>query len=108
MACLKKCSRQWSYWRETREARKFTPGGGFIYVRGLENADRLVEAWNGIRNKSNDEWAIAKVTDEMSGGWRGERFYCENFEPWCATTGYGNCCPADIAAKKTIIFKHLS
>jgi len=68
-------------WR-TVDLRK-TCNGGFLYIRGKDIPQKLIDTWNNFNAdcKFWDETAISKLTDDMSGGWQGIDYYWNNFEP---------------------------
>lgn len=56
--------------------------GGFVYIRDKTIPSKLLKLENsGMSNKWLDEVYYASLIDEMSGGWKGERYYWEHFEP---------------------------
>ena len=107
-ACLKKLGRPHCMWRDTRDNQLYIPSGGFIYMRGLDMAEKLVKHWEEIGGPDNDEYAMAKLGDVLSGGWNGPREYCLMFEPFCCTTKRCRVCPEDLEVKKEKLFWHAS
>lgn len=59
---------------------RIIPTGAFVYMRDKSIPDKLIEL-----NKDTCTWscepAMARLTDEMTGGWKGIKKYWELFEP---------------------------
>ena len=67
------------FWR-TRGV-KARPCASFVYIRGKEPIQRIMEIWE--ENKSlgfTEELAMAMYTDELTGGWQNSQTYWERFE----------------------------
>lgn len=68
------------------DARK-TPAGACLYFRGLEAIDRLL-AMYAERPFEYDLHVLARLTDELMGGWKGwQRYKEQGFEPYCHSLG---------------------
>ena len=108
-ACLKMQKHPHCKWRQNREDQRYLPSGGFIYIRGADVGDHLIRCWDSLSwYRATDEDAMGKLGDELIGGWKGDREYCVNFEPYCCSTKRCRRCPDDIVSKKADIFRHLS
>jgi hypothetical protein len=67
-----------AYWRSAD--RRTIVEGCFMYFR--ENvANDIIKAWDELADKYLDETVVAKYIDEINGGWKGEKDYCEKYEP---------------------------
>jgi len=91
----KKASFQASLWayktpkinhREKKIDNRFSPAGGFVYIRDKAIPKRLLELWEVAPNSWSEEPAFSMLTDEMIGGWQGLKKYWETFEPECYKT----------------------
>jgi hypothetical protein len=70
------------YWREDRDSRHYLPNAGYVYIRDKSLPDKFIEAWGEMKkNKQSAEPPLAKVIDDMSGGWQGLDYYLNRFEP---------------------------
>ena len=85
---------QASLWRYTKpkikhrqgKANKYTPAGGFVYMREKYIPNRLLELHAQGPNKWSEEPSYALFTDELTEGWKGLEKYWERFEPECYST----------------------
>ena len=69
------------YWRKGKDARHYLPNGGFFYMRDKTLPARMIKIWEGMKkNKQSSEPTMAKLIDEVGGGWQGIEHYWENFE----------------------------
>lgn len=68
-------------WRST--GRRLVPGGAFLYVRGRDTIDELLDL-HAENRRWDDETTIARWTDLQQGGWQScERYVEDGFEPFC-------------------------
>lgn len=65
-------------WRKD-ELRKI-PNAGFLYLRDKSLPEKIIKRWESIKGPSAEP-PLAKLTDEMMGGWQGVDKYWELFEP---------------------------
>jgi len=69
------------YWRKDRATQKYLPNGGYFYIRDKSIPSRLIKIWEGMKkNKQSAEPAMAKLMDEIGGGWQGIEHYWDHFE----------------------------
>jgi len=66
-----------------RNANKYCPSGGFVYIRNKSIPKRLIELWEDAPNKWSEEPSFALLTDELMNGWKGLKEYWDRFEPDC-------------------------
>jgi len=84
-ANLQKYRARKCYWRKGIENQKYLPNGGYFYIRDKHAPDKLIKIWEGMdKNQQSAEPSMAKLLDDMMGGWEGEESiekYWELFEP---------------------------
>jgi hypothetical protein len=76
--------------RKDIQENRLIPTGAFVYMRDKSIPERLVK-YNEGANAWSCEPAFARLTDEMTGGWKGIEKYWELFEPefyTCKTSPY--------------------
>ena len=96
--------RRKAYWRKT-ELRKIT-NGGFIYLRDKTLPQKAIDWWEKLGMGDNDEPAWARLTDEMSGGWKGVDHYWELYEPMFCNLHRNSIYSAEKLASKDVCFIH--
>lgn len=67
-------------YRTEQYANRLIPTGAFVYMRDKSIPDKLTK-YNNAPNGWSCEPAMAMLTDEMMGGWKGIEKYWELFEP---------------------------
>jgi len=77
-ANLQQYNRRKCFWRSS-DQRKL-PNAGFLYIGDKSLPDKIIKAWEESPGNSAEP-PIAKVMDDMSGGWKGMDYYWEHFEP---------------------------
>jgi len=87
------------------------PCASFVYIRGQEIANKIYELWE--KDKSwADEKTLAKITDDITGGWQGVNKYWDMFEPYSFTLfrDAGNCIayPQSLLVQKDLCFLHVN
>lgn len=93
------------HWRT--ENRRAVPNGGFLYIRDKSIPSLAAKRWEELGMGDNDEPAWAKVTDEITGGWKGPEKYWEKFESMFSNLQA--CSYFDdkhLALKKNVCFNH--
>lgn len=90
-------------WRD-RETRKI-PNAGFLYLRGKELPSKIIEKWE-IKPHQSAEPPLARLTDEMTGGWKGKDKYWELFEPDFCNLHRASPFPKEKLQSKNICFIH--
>ena len=78
-AILRMYKRKKLGWR-TEDQRKI-PCASFVYINGKQTSLDLIKAWEDIGCTWSEERAIAKYTDDLSGGWKNVDYYLSRFEP---------------------------
>lgn len=116
-------------WR--REDQRKVCNGGFVYMRDKSIPDQLIKNWDGFKEWSiiqkqkrlakgsdlrfrekcltfDDEPAMSKYVDDVSGGWKGSADYFYKFEPNVCVLGrksvYAGGCDDEY---KTPYFRHM-
>lgn len=95
----KKCN-----WR--KESLRKVPNGGFLYMRDKTIPSKIIKIWEELGMCDNDEPAVAKYMDTITGGWQGMDKYWELFEaPFC---NLKNKCPypKELIATKDVCVIH--
>jgi hypothetical protein len=66
-------------WRGQTDCRKI-PNDGFVYMRDKQAINGIIDAWEKEKDKSVEP-AMARWTDDYSGGWENKEKYWKLFEP---------------------------
>jgi len=81
---LKVYTQKRATWREA--SHRVIVEGCFMYFR--ENvASDIIKTWDELPDKWLDETVVAKYIDDINGGWKGEKDYCEKYEPYFQIPG---------------------
>lgn len=94
-------------WRGKDETRKVS-NGGFLYIRGSEIPQKLVEAWTNLPSdlKFWDEVAFSKYIDDLMGGWKGLDAYWKDFEPGVCNLKKRSAFSDELVNSKNVFFIH--
>jgi hypothetical protein len=77
-------------WREDKYARRLIPNAGFLYLRDKSLPDKIINYWGEIDQTfaASAEPPLAKLVDEITGGWKNLDTYWDLFEPdFCNVKG---------------------
>ena len=102
-ANLQLYKRRKATWRE-KDMRKI-PNAGFLYLRDKSLPSKIIEKWEEIHGPSAEP-PLAKLTDEMTGGWQGIDKYWELFEPDFCNLHKMSVYPQEKIDTKNVCFKH--
>lgn len=91
-------------WR-TKDLRKI-PNGGYIYLRNSTFPGKAIYYWEKIGRPDNDEPAWAKLTEELTNGWKGAEMYWDLFEPMVCNIHRSSPYSQELLNKKNIYFVH--
>jgi len=67
------------FWRNSDQRK--TPCAAFIYIRDKSIPDALVKTWEELGKPWSEETVLMKYIDDRSGGWKGEQYYWNHYEP---------------------------
>lgn len=106
-AILRMYHRKRCFWRKT-DCRK-TPCAAFIYIRDKKIPIDLIKMWEDMGRPWSEEIVLMKYMDDISGGWKGEEFYWNNFEPdffnLISNSGQSN---KKLLQSKNVCFEHFN
>lgn len=69
-------------WREDSYSRRLIPNAGFVYMRDKSLPEKIINYWEYIESyKASAEPPLAKLVDNITGGWKGMDTYWNLFEP---------------------------
>lgn len=103
-ACLQLYHRRKCHWR--KDSPRKVPNGGFIYLRDKNLVVEACKLWEETGKADTDEIAFAKMTDNMTGGWKNLETYWENFEPMFVNLHRDSPYPKELLNTKDICFIH--
>jgi len=69
------------------EAPRTVMAATFIYLRGLETIQKIIEVWERNGRPWSEEVTLRKYIDEINGGWKGDEYYGKKYEPLYHTLG---------------------
>jgi len=96
------------FWRK-KEPRKI-PNSGFVYMRDKTIPQKIIDIWEdfpaGYKDLSSSEPPIAKLTDDMTDGWKGKELYWDLFEPEFCNLNGGSPFPRERLEEKNSCFIH--
>lgn len=79
-ACLRRYKKNIrAVWRKMDQ--EFVPCASFVYLRDKSLCDKAIEYWSVQDNRWSEELSLARVTDDLMGGWQGLEKYFECCEP---------------------------
>ena len=78
------------------KSNKYCPSGAFMYCRDKTLPNRIIELWKKETHFYSDEVGIARITDELMGGWNGAE-YLRRFEPDVFTSPTRNSFQKDVS-----------
>lgn len=102
-ANLQMYHRRKAYWR--KDDKRKIPNGGFVYLGNADLINKAIYYWE-ANKQDNDEPAWARVSEDLSGGWKGLNHYWENFEPMCVNLHKASPFEKELLNSKYINFIH--
>ena len=87
-------------------ANKYIPAGAFVYIRDKSLPDRMVSLNEAGGNKWSCEPTFARLTDELTDGWKGLQVYWDRFEPQFYTSNRSPYRWDTVKYNKNICFRH--
>lgn len=103
-ACLQLYHRRKCHWRQ-EDLRK-VPNGGFVYLRDKELITTACQLWEETGKNDTDEIALAKMSDNIVDGWKGNDVYWEKFEPMYVNLHRASAHPKELLKTKDVCFIH--
>jgi len=106
-AILRMYHRKKCFWRH-KDPRK-VPCAAFIYIGDKAIPEELIATWEKMGRPWSEEVALMKYIDDISGGWKDEKYYWDNFEPvffnLLCNTAYGH---KEMVKAKDVCFEHFN
>jgi len=105
-AILRMYHRRKAEWRKSEQRQ--IPCASFVYVRGKEVGEDLVNLWSEMGEPWSEETVIAKYMDDRIGGWKGADEYWKLYEPDFFVLTQGRVFSRELLATKRIAFDHFN
>jgi hypothetical protein len=100
---LKVYTQKRAYWR--KDNHRIIVEGAFTYFRE-DISKELIKTWENSADKWLDETILAKYIDDINGGWKGIKDYCEKYDPFFQIPGDHRVYVDDYREKK-YFFQHI-
>jgi hypothetical protein len=98
--CLYRWRKAVCKWRDIRHDQSYIINNGFLYIRDKTIPQNIINEWEKRKTK-NDEEITSFYIDKVAGGWKGETFWKEHFEPECCQLLI-----APVFQKSNPVFRH--